>query len=186
MSCDLTQNIDRVKNVSLGGIETVYLFPYVKYNRSQITLTGQTLTSFPTTTVYSMHSTVTNYSENTEIEGGDVGFNQSFSLQFPITSVESELYKLVKKDWRAIYVDRLGNIRILGLWNGLEATFNNDTGTAKPDLNGYRIAFTGKEDNQAYFLDDLTDFSLPSENENFVFMDGCNFIFTDNDNFIFT
>ncbi len=185
MSADLINNIGRVKNVSLGGVNTVYLFPYVKYNRSQITIIDQTITSFPATMVNSVHSTVTNYAENTEIEGGDVGFNQSFNLQFPITHVESELYKLVKQLWRAIYVDRLGNIRMLGVWNGLEATFNNETGTAKPDLNGYRISLSGKEDNQAYYLNDLTDFTLPSENDNFVFMDGCNFIFTNNDNFIF-
>tara|TARA_R110000803_G_scaffold131141_2_gene198414 strand:- start:1751 stop:2308 length:558 start_codon:yes stop_codon:yes gene_type:complete len=182
---DLTQNIHRGKKNLQGGVKTVYLFPFVKYNRTQVVTTGQLLTTFPATGTFLTDSTVTNYSESTEIEGGDVAFNQTFSLQFPKTEVSNELYKLVTQRWRAIYVDELANIRILGLWNGLEATFNNETGTNYPDLNGYKINFSGKEDNQAYFLTDLTGFTVLAEPENFVFMDGCNFIFTDNDNFIF-
>ncbi len=79
-------------------------------------------------------------------------------------------------------------MRILGLRNGLEVTVSNETGGDKPDLNGYRLSFSGKENHQAYWIDDLSTvgFTESTENDNFIFMDGCNFIFTNDDNFIFT
>lgn len=153
---DLTRNIPRVCKDLQGGVKTVYLFPYVKYNRTEILFTEQVVTTFPSTNIYSTHSTSTNYSENTEIEGGDVAFSQSFSLQFPKTEATNQLHRLVTQRWRAIFLDENGKFRILGLWNGLEATFNNETGGDKASMNGYKINFTGKEDNQAYFLNDLS------------------------------
>ena len=182
---NLTKNIFRGKKNLQGGVKTVFLFPYVKYNRTQVVTSGQVLTTFPATETFLMHSTATNYSENTEIEGGDVAFNQSFSLQFPKTEGANELYKIVTQRWRAIYLDEIGNIRILGLWNGLEATFNNQTGSGKADMNGYKLDFTGKEDNQAYFLNDLTGFTQSTSYQNYVFMDGLNYTLMDNTNYIF-
>ena len=46
---DLTQNIHRGKKNLQGGVKTVYLFPFVKYNRTQVVTTGQLLTTFPAT-----------------------------------------------------------------------------------------------------------------------------------------
>jgi hypothetical protein len=183
---DLTANILRTSREMLGGVDTVYLFSYSKYSRSQIVVTGQVLTTFPTTTIYSAYSVNTNYSETTEVEGGDVAWNQNFSLEFPKTSVASEIYKFAKRQFRAIYVDYLGNMRILGLYNGLEATISNETGTSHSEFNGYRVSFTGKEDNQAYWVSDLeTIFSFPTEYNNKVFMSGCNAIMQGGQNYIY-
>lgn len=186
MSCDLTGNISRMLKNLQGGIDTVYLFPFVNYSRSQIVLDGQYLDTFPTTTIYDIYSSATNYTENTEIEGGDVIWNQSFSIEIPKTNVGMEVYKFVKQDYRAIYIDRIGNIRILGLFNGLEASITNETAQDKAGFNGYKVSFTGKENNQAYFLTDLEDVGFTiNDNNNYVFMDGCNYAFMDGTNYTF-
>ena len=187
MSCDITQHILKECKNSQGGVNILYLFPFVKHSRSKIVLDGQELVTFPLTTIYDWDSIVTNYSENTSIEGGDVAWGQNFSIQIPKTVVSSEVYKLVSKDYRAIYIDRLGNIRILGLFNGLEATINNETGTAKEDFNGYKVTFTGKEDNQAYFITDLAAAGFDIYTiYNFIYDNGLDNVVMDNetDNFI--
>ena len=186
MSCSITGNIEKqLKNLQ-GGVDKVYLFPYVKYSRSQIVLDNQYLDSFPSTTIYNVHSFTVNYSENTEVEGGDIAWNQNFTIEIPKTDVGSEVYKFVKQDFRAVYIDRIGNIRILGLFNGLEAVVTNETGADKTGFNGYKVTFTGKEDNQAYYLRDLEDVGFTiNDNNNYVFMDGCNYVFMDGANYTF-
>lgn len=183
---DLTTNIPRLRKNVLGSINKVYLFGYVKYSRSQITVLDQTLTVFPATTIYSTHSIGTSFNENTETEGGDVFYNQSFSVEFPMTAVTSEVYKFAKVQWRAIYVDYLSNIRILGLYNGLDATVSNEPGSDKSSFNGYKVAFTGKESNQAYFIDDLSAiFTHYVEPPNKIFMNGCNAVMQNSNNYIY-
>ena len=187
MSCNITEHIlQGCKNLQ-GGVNKLYLFPFVKYSRSQIVLNGQELVTFPITTIYDWESNVTNYSENTSIEGGDVVWSQNFTIQIPKTVITSEVFKLVKQDYRAIYIDRLGNIRILGLFNGLEAQINNETGQNKTDFNGYKVTFTGKEDNQAYFITDLDAVGFDIYTiYNFIYDNGRDNIVMDNetDNFI--
>ena len=182
----LTQNTRRGKKNYQGAIDKIYLFPYVKYSRSQIVTTGQYLTTFPATTIYETYSSTDNFNETPETEGGAVGYRQSFSMQVYKTEVTNELHTLNYQLYRAIYIDNIGNIRILGLKNGLEVQVSNETGANKTDLNGYRLTFTGQEDNQAYWIEDLsTWFTILAEDDNFIFMDGCNFVFTNDDNFIF-
>jgi hypothetical protein len=180
----ITKNIGRILKNLTGGVDKVYLFPYVKYSRSQIVLNDQTLSSFPSTDIYSWYGVNVTFSETTEVIGGDIGFNQTLSFEIPKMNSAQEIYKLVKQYYRAIYVDRLGNIRILGLYNGLDSQITQESGSDKASLNGYKISMTGKEDNQAYYLDDLNDFTL-IDNNNYVFQDGCNYIFQDGNNFIF-
>ena len=186
MSDIITLNIPRGKKNLLGGVKTVYLFPYTKYSRSQITLVGQKLTAFPATIIMDWYSVSTSFTETTEIEGGDVAYNQSFSIDIPGMNAEREVYLLMKQDYRAIYIDNNGNIRILGLFNGLEASISASPGGDKGSSNGYKISFKGKENNQAYYIDDLgaTGFT-PLERFNYVLESGCNYVFENGDNYIF-
>ncbi|MBV1952738.1 MAG: hypothetical protein KUG64_11165 [Cycloclasticus sp.] len=187
MDCNITEHILKGCKDLQGGVNKVYLFPFVKYSRSQIVLNEQELVTFPFTTIYDWESNTTNYSENTSFDGGDVAWSQNFTIQIPKTIVSSEVYKLVKQDFRAIIIDRIGNIRILGLFNGLEAQINNETGQGKPDFNGYKVTFTGKEDNQAYFITDLEAVGFnPYAIYNFIYDNGNDNIVMDNetDNFI--
>ena len=181
----ITANILRTCKDLQGGLDTFYIFPYVKYSRSQIVIDGQTLTSYPLTISYKVESDTASFSENSSFEGGSEKWDQSFSFDIPKTEVGSELYKLLRKNIMIIYTDRLGNNRILGLYNGLECTITNETGSEKASLNGYRVTATGLEDNQAYFLPVVNDVAPPNTVLNFVFQDGNNFIFQDSNNFIF-
>tara|TARA_R110000803_G_scaffold69058_1_gene131197 strand:+ start:1157 stop:2185 length:1029 start_codon:yes stop_codon:yes gene_type:complete len=169
-----------------AGLKTVYLFAYTKYTRSQIVLSGQELTSFPTTTILDWYSTSANYSESTEVEGGDVKWNQNFTIDLPRMESDSEVYKLMNKDFRAIFIDNLGNIRILGLYNGLQAKVSSTPSSDKASANGYSVSFSGLENNQAYFLDSLAGVGFEIlERFNYVFEDGCNFVFENGNNYIF-
>jgi len=155
----ISQNIDRICKDLQGGIDKVYLFPYVKYSRSKIVLTDQVVTSFPLTNVYMWEGINPTFNETTEIVGGDVAWNQSLSFEIPKMYATQKIYMLVEQYYRAIYVDRLGNIRILGLYNGLDSQLTQESGSDKASLNGFRITMTGKEDNQAYYLANLNDFT---------------------------
>ena len=185
MSCNITEHILKGCKELQGGVNKVYLFPYVKYSRSQIVISDQTLTTFPTTTIYDWESNATNYSENTSFDGGSVVWDQNFTIQIPKTIVSSEVYKLVKQDYRAILIDRNGNIRVLGLFNGLEAQITNETGQNKADFSGYKITFTGKEDNQAYFITNLEFAGFdPVIEYNFIYDNGENIVMDNGNNFI--
>lgn len=179
----ITGNIARINKTLQGGIDKVYLFPYVKYSRSQIVLSEQTLASFPATTVYEWAGINPTFNETTEIIGGDVAFNQTLSFDIPKMYEAQEVFKLVKQYYRAIYKDRLGNIRILGLYNGCDAQITQESGSGKSSLNGYKITLTAKEDNQAYYLADLSDFTVQTDN-NYLLIGGCNYEFINGDNYI--
>ena len=154
--CSINTGVIRTCKTYQGGIDKVYLFPFVKYSRSQIETDGVYLNEFPATEVFDFDVVNESYTESSNNDSGGVYYSQNLSFDIPVTTSQSEAYKLVKKDYRAIILDRVGNYRILGLYNGLEATLTNSTGSNKNSLNGYKITLKGKEENQAYFL---TDFS---------------------------
>ena len=155
----ITKDINRICKDLQGGIDKVYLFPYVKYSRSQIVINDQTVTSFPSSIVFDWVGINPTFNETTEIIGGDVAWSQSLSFEIPKMYAGQEVYKLVEQYYRAIYIDRLGNIRILGLYNGLDSQITQETGSDKASLNGYKITMNGKEDNQAYYLANLNGFT---------------------------
>ena len=183
--CTITTGVSRSKKNKQGGLHKLYLFPFAKLNRSAIYTDGVYLEAFPVTEIYEFDVVNKNFKENTSLKSGGIEWDQDLSFDIPITTPSSEVFKLVKNDFRAITLDRLGNYRIIGLYNGLEASVSNESGTDKSSLNGYRIQLKGKETNQAYFLNDLELFRL-TEETNYIFEDGCNFIFEDGTNFIFS
>ena len=168
-----------------GGVNTFYVIPWQKYSRSQIILDGQSLVTYPTTIAFEVYSNTDSFTETSSFEGGAEKWDQTFTFDIPKTEVGSELYKLLRQNIVIFYVDRLNNIRVLGLYNGLECQITNETGTDKPSLNGYRVSCNGLEDNQAYFIDDLEDIGIViGESLNYIFQDGNNKIFQDGNNAI--
>ena len=187
-NCDISNIEDRICKNLQGGIDAIYLFPFVKYSRSQIKTLGQKLVQFPTTFIYTYFSQVSDFSENTNIERGNVTWTQTLNFELLKTYEGSEAYKLVNKDYRAIFIDRVGNIRILGLYNGCEATVTDTTGSDKSSANSYQITITAKEDNQAYYIDALDPMFPIDYEKNYIFNDvDKNFIFNDSvlTNYIF-
>ena len=65
----ITANITRQCKDLLGGIEIFYIVPWYKYSRSQIVVTGQKLTTFPTQTVYSVAAENVSFTENGTLKG---------------------------------------------------------------------------------------------------------------------
>jgi hypothetical protein len=187
-NCDISNIEDRICKNLQGGIDAIYLFPFVKYSRSQIKTLGQKLVQFPTTFIYTYFSQVSDFSENTNIERGNVTWTQTLNFELLKTYEGSEAYKLVNKDYRAIFIDRVGNIRIIGLYNGCEATVTDTTGSDKSSANSYQITITAKEDNQAYYIDALDPMFPIDYEKNYIFNDvDKNFIFNDSvlTNYIF-
>jgi len=183
----IDENIQRGCSDSLGGVSTFYLFPWQKYTRTQIVLDGQKLITFPTTTIYKVDVQSVNFTETASFDGGSVKWDQSFTFDVPKTDVGSQLFELLKQNYRLIYTDNISNTRILGLYNGLESIITNESGADKASLNGYRVQMDGLEENQAYWIDSLTDvgFTVDLNPNNFVLQNDNNFILQDNNNFIF-
>ena len=80
VDCTITKNIDRPCKDLQGGIARVVLFPYEKYTRSQITIVGQEIQTFPTVTVFSVYSVGANFTETTQVDGGAVSWKQNFTI----------------------------------------------------------------------------------------------------------
>ena len=177
VDCTITKNIDRPCKDLQGGIARVVLFPYEKYTRSQITIVGQEIQTFPTVTVFSVYSVGANFTETTQVDGGAVSWKQNFTIDIPKSSVDSEVYRFVNKRYRAMFIDRNNNVRMLGLYNGLEASITEETGSDKGSFSGNRVTFEGQEDRQAQYY--------PSFFLNYGFEDGSNYIFQDFNNYIF-
>jgi hypothetical protein len=153
-----------------GGIDKLYLFPYVKYGVSDVLFGGfskvrnpdaQDITQFPQTTIYEYEAVNISYSENASITSGGVEWSQDLSFTIPRSFVDLNVYKLMKQDYCAIILDRNGNYRIIGLWNGGEVTISAGTGGEKSAMNGSTITLKARENNQAYFLSNFnTDFTI--------------------------
>ena len=162
-----------------GGIDKVYLFPYVKYGVSDITFGGgsivnnpdaQNITSFPNTTIYEYEAVNISFTENATITSGGIEWSQDLSFTLTRSFETLNAFKLMYQDYCAIILDRNGNYRLIGLWNGGEVTINAGTGGEKNAMNGSTISLKAREDNQAYFLSNFnTDFTIfNSESVNFL------------------
>lgn len=157
MACGITTSINRSCKNRQGGINKVYLFPFVKYSRSQIVTTGLVLDSFPSTVIYEFEVVPTaSFDQKMNEEDAGKYYEQSITLQFLRIDTTILLQKFLKKDYRMIIEDNNGNLRMLGAYNGLTAeSLDSTTGGGKSDFSGITISFTGKEKTEALFLDEL-------------------------------
>ena len=167
---------------SLAGFDIVYLFPFVKYSRSQIVIDGHTLTTFPATTIYKYYIVNPSFTETQNENGGGKFYDQNLSYDLAKFDIidNLELVKLIKKDYRAIVLDRNGNYRILGLWNGLITELTKVTGSGKADFNGYKISMEGQESLSAFFIDDLEDAGFTPSDDNFLLLEDGSFVLLEN------
>ena len=188
MGCDILNNRGRQCKNTLGGLEIIYIFPYVKHPKSLIVTDGLVLTSYPNTFVYSFAIVSGEYSENSEIDDGGDLINQSLTVTMTYLNEDNEWKKLLQKDHCVIAKDRNGKYRLLGVYNGVITDYQATTGNGHQDFQGWTFNFVGKEENQALYFDDLTTagFTVVGSGEggNFVFQDDNNFVFQDGNNFI--
>lgn len=174
-------------NDNLGGVKYIYLFPFVKYQRSLINITNNVLNTFPTTTIFKFEflGSPTLEISQEENDGGKF-YNQSISFDLLGLNDSFEIQKLIKKDYRCIIEDNNGNKRILGLYNGLELnSFNSSTGSGKSDLNGFKLSFKGQEINEPFFINDLESAGFVIGQFNFLLLeDGFYLLQENNDKII--
>jgi hypothetical protein len=154
----ITQGFAKRCKDNLGGVQKMYLFPFVKYLRSQIITDGEYLVSFPNTIIFEIEAVQISFTEPMQENEGGKFYNQSLGFSLIGNDDFFEIQKLLKKDYRCIIQDRNGNYKILGLYNGLQCTnLTQETGGGKSDLNGFNISFEGQEQRSSLFIEDLED-----------------------------
>lgn len=157
MSCNITTGYNRGCKDRVSGIKKVYIFSYVKYNRSQLVRTGLTLDEFPATVVYQFEPLrgVSCEQKMNEDEGSKY-YDQTITLKFSGHQSTYKLQQLIKKDVRIIFEDNNGLLRMLGAYNGLYCdSINSDVGSSKNSFSGLEFSFVGQEREEALFLDEL-------------------------------
>jgi hypothetical protein len=182
MICGLTFGRAKQCKDSTAGFDTVYLFPFVKYSKSQIITDANVVTTFPSTTIYKFEVLSANLTEDQSEEGGGKFYSQNISFDLPKFDIVDnlELVKLIKKDYRAIVLDRNGNYRIVGLYNGLISELSKVTGSGKQDFNGYKLTMEGQEILSALFITDLEDAGFVISEDNFLLLENGEFILLEN------
>ena len=182
MNCGLTSSRAKQCRDTLGGFDIVYLFPFVKYSRSQVITNGNIITTFPTTTIFKFEVLNASLSEEQSEDGGGKFYNQS--LSFDLAKVDLidniELPRLTNKDYSAIVSDRNGLHRILGLRNGLISELTKVTGGGKGDFSGYKLTMEGQEAFTGLFIDDLGDAGFETAEDNFLLLENGEFILLEN------
>tara|TARA_R110000744_G_scaffold114595_1_gene214437 strand:- start:478 stop:981 length:504 start_codon:yes stop_codon:yes gene_type:complete len=155
ITCSITEAINKPCNDRQGGIDKIYLFPYVKYSKSLNLTLDQEVVTFPFTIAFLYDAQNISFTESTSVNNGGVEWNQK--LNFTITSSDenSQVYRLANKDYSAVILDRNGKYRFIGMRNGGEVTVNSTSGTSRGDMNGFNVSLTAKEDNQAYYIPDF-------------------------------
>jgi len=149
---DITTSLDKPCKENQGGIETLYIFPYTKYSRAQISLLDETLVDFPNTDVFEYKAQGISFSEDAKITDGGVEWSQSLSFKIPVLDRDSEINKLNYMDYCIIFKDRQKNLRIIGLFNGATIETSSTTGGDKGAFSGYDVKVNAKETRQAQYI----------------------------------
>ena len=152
ITCKITKAVGRSCNNRQGGIDKLYLFAYVKYSKSLNLVQDQKVVTFPLTDAFLYEAENISLSQSTSLKDGGVEWSQTLSFTLTQSDKDSEVYKLVNKDYSAIILDRNGDYRFIGMRNGGEVTVQTSTGTGKSDMNGYQVTLKASESNQAYYV----------------------------------
>jgi hypothetical protein len=181
MICGITSGRSKQCSDSVAGFDSVYLFPFVSYDRSQIILNTNIVTTFPDTEIFKFEVLNANLSEEMSEDDGGIFYDQNLSFDLAKTSVHDnlELTKLMDKDYMAIISDRNGIFRLLGTYNGLSAEVTKVTGGGMEDFNGYKVTMEGKESLSSLFVSNLEDAGFQIIDDNFLLLENGEFILTE-------
>lgn len=140
---------------SQGGASVLYLFPFIKYSESQITVVDNFLTVFPYNIIYDLGAFNISFDE----EVGE-SYEQKCSFQVKKILATDKFKEYANRDYRIILKDNNGNLRMLGLFTGLKGGFSKSIGVNRTDFNGYNFTYETKEENTAPFMNDLSFFNI--------------------------
>jgi hypothetical protein len=167
----LTNGRNRKCKSNIGGVKLIYLFPFIKYSRSQIIRTGLELTTFPSTTIYAFEGVNLSFTDSQSTEDGGKFFTENLTADFIGLELNTSFRKLVDDDYRVIVKDNNNKYRLLGAYNGLITEFNSTSGGNSSDFSGYNLTFDGKERQEALFIDDLEDAGFIISLDNFLLLE---------------
>jgi hypothetical protein len=161
MSCLTTAGILIACKEAIGGIKALYLGDYATFaNDATIDGTTNLVTALPTGDVYEFelpkHTGSFTEEAAISIENGTVYYTQTVVAMFHgMTAARSLQLQNVSKGRNVLFVqDNNDNIWMCGYKDGVEVTaFTTASGTAKGDMSGYTITFTGEEKDKAYLLE---------------------------------
>ena len=110
----LTSGKSRGCKDSLGGINKIYLFKYIKYAKSLIVVNDLVLTSFPATDIYEFYvDSNPSFDNKGQEDAGGKFYNENISLEFVGINLYNEFEKFLKFDFRMIILDNNGVYRML-------------------------------------------------------------------------
>jgi hypothetical protein len=148
-------------NTNAGGLKAMYvLASFDKDLKANSTIVGGEMTA--TTSANDVYKFELDADENTFSEENEVSrsagtsvFTPSGTLQFSKQSKQSQalFQKLSKMRVQLILEDYNGDLRLVGLENGVDFTVGTTSGGAMADLSGYNVSFSGKELDLAPFVD---------------------------------
>lgn len=157
---------------SLGGIRRVYFMDYKYYPPIRIELNEEKteLISFPVTIIYEFEQRADGSFDQNLTNDEGVIYEQTLEVPLKKDSVTTlrEIRLLSRKELRVIIEDSLGNLFLMGLYNGVNITdYTRETGGSKSDFNGYNLKMEARENMPAPFLRSLegTGFIPPLENK---------------------
>ena len=165
MACATTAGFLVDCKEGIGGIKAIYLGAYSTFANTA-TFTGNEFTALDTGSVYEFqlpkHTGSFTEEAAISIENGTVYYTQTVVASFHgMTPERAAQLQLVAKGRNVLWVlDNNNNLWMCGYKDGVEVTaFTTSTGTAKGDLNGYTVTFTGEEKDKAYYgtVTDPTD-----------------------------
>ena len=142
---------------SLGGVKTIWLFPWAKYSRKLIQRQGINLVSFPSNLIYKFDGLFdSSFLESDTFDANGQRFEQTLNINFSKIGNTYDFKVLRDGLLRAIVEDNNNKLWLLGQDNGIRATqYTKQTGSDKSQLNGYNLAFEGSERMEAPLLSSL-------------------------------
>ena len=148
---------------SNGGNPELYWMPFVDYVGSEIQYTGNYITTFPYSAIFSLSSPLTSFNEEIDEISGGVSVAQSGGFQLNKILDTDNYISIAKIDARLIFKDSNGFYRMAGTHKGLKIKYTKETGSSIPEFNGFKFSFEGLEEKQAGFLQDLSGFDINGE-----------------------
>lgn len=144
---------------TLGGIKEIYIAPYVKYTKSQIASFEMQLTTYPASDFY-LYDVNGSYTQDSSFEGGAYFNNQSVDFQIARAYENFNVLPFLKQDYRAIVKTNNDQLIMFGVYNGMAATINNNSGSGKQEFNGFSVSLKGKEIETGLLIADLSDLGI--------------------------
>ena len=162
MSCLTTAGLQILCKEAIGGIKAIYLGAYADFaNQVVIDPTSNLVTAMTIggdVYEFQLPKHTGSFTEEAaiSIENGTVYYTQTVVAMFHgMTAARSLQLQNISKGRNVLFVqDNNDNIWMCGYKDGVEVTaFTTASGTAKGDMSGYTITFTGEEKDKAYLLD---------------------------------